>query len=139
MNFFKTFLASCLGSLVSLIVLFILMIFVMAGIVAGIAGSADEQVIVGENSVLHLNLDAQITEQQAENPFAGLPIPGGDVANVGLLQLKQAIKNAKTDSKIKGIFLNVSYPMTGFSTLEEIRQSLIDFQEEGKWVWMLNF
>ncbi|HET9055123.1 MAG TPA: signal peptide peptidase SppA, partial [Cyclobacteriaceae bacterium] len=47
---------------------------------------------------------------------------------------KQAIKNAKTDPKIKGIYLNVSYPITGFATLEEIRQSLLDFREEGKWV-----
>ncbi|CAN0502796.1 unnamed protein product, partial [Phaeothamnion confervicola] len=81
-----------------------------------------------------LNLDAEITEQQVENPFAGVPVLGGDVANVGLLQLKQAIKNAKTDPKIKGIYLDISYPMTGFSTLEEIRQSLLDFREEGKWV-----
>lgn len=136
MNFFKTFLASCLGSLAALVALFFIMIFVMAGIVAGIVGNASsgEKVVVSDNSVLYLNLDAQITEQQAENPFAGLPIPGGDVSNVGLLQLKETIKNAKTDSKIKGIYISVSMPMAGFSTLEEIRQSLLDFREEGKWV-----
>lgn len=132
MNFFKTFLASCLGSLVALIALFFIMIMVSAGIVAGLVGGADEQVIVNENSVLQLNLDAQITEQQAENPFAG--VFGNEPPSVGLLQLKQAIKNAKTDPKIKGIFLNVSYPITGFSTIEEIRQSILDFREEGKWV-----
>jgi protease-4 len=52
--------------------------------------------------------------------------------------LKQAIKNAKTDDKIKGIYLEVSYPMTGFSSLEEIRESLIDFREGGKWVVSYN-
>lgn len=134
MNFFKTFLASCLGSLVALIALFFIIIMVSAGIIAGLVGSADEQVIVSENSVLHLNLDVEITEQQVENPFAGVPVLGGETPNVGLLQLKQAIKNAKTDPKIEGIFLNVSYPMAGFATLEEIRQSLLDFREEGKWV-----
>jgi protease-4 len=134
MNFFKTFLASCLGSLVALIALFFIMIMVSAGIVAGLVGGADEQVIVSDNSVLQLNLDAQITEQQVENPFAGVPVLGGEAPNIGLLQLKQTLKNAKTDPKIKGIFLNVSYPMTGFSTLEEIRESLLDFREEGKWV-----
>src|SRR5687768_2610706 len=105
MNFFKTFLASCLGSLVALIALFFIMIMVSAGIVAGLMGSADEQVIVSENSVLQLDLDAEITEQQVENPFAGVPVLGGEAPNVGLLQLKQAIKNAKTDPKINGIFL----------------------------------
>lgn len=134
MNFFKTFLASCLGSMVALAALFFIMIMISIGIVAGLVGSADEKVVVRENSVLQLNLDAQITEQQVENPFEGVPVLGGDAANIGLLQLKQAIKNAKTDPKISGIFLNVSYPITGFSTLEEIRQSLLDFREEGKWV-----
>lgn len=134
MNFFKTFLASCLGSLVALIALFFILIMLMAGVVAGIMGGSEEQVIVSEKSVLHLDLDVQITEQQAENPFAGLPFPGAEPANVGLLPLKQAIKNAKSDPKIEGIYLNVTYPMTGFATLEEIRQSILDFRKSGKWV-----
>ena len=112
MNFFKTFLASCLGTLITLIVLLVLMF----GILIGISG--EEEITVKDNSVLQLNLDAQITEQQIENPFEGLPI-GNTVPNIGLLQLKQTISNAKSDPKIKGIFLNVTYPMTGFSTIEQ--------------------
>lgn len=134
MNFFKTFLASCLGSLVALIALFFIMFMLTVGIVAGLTGGAEEQVIVSDKSVLHLDLDVQITEQQAENPFAGLPFPGAEPANVGVLPLKQAIEKAKADPKIEGIFLNVTYPMTGFATLEEIRQSILDFRESGKWV-----
>lgn len=134
MNFFKTFLASCLGSLVALVALFFIMIFFSIGIIAGLMGSSEQQVVVSENSILHLNLDAQISEQQIDNPFEGVPVLGGDAPNVGLWQLRQAIKKAKRDPKIEGIFLNVSYPMAGFSTLEEIRQSLIDFRAEGKWV-----
>jgi len=127
MNFFKTFLASCLGTFVTLIVILVLMI----GFIIGLGG--EEEIIVKENSVLQLNLDAQITEQQIENPLEGLPF-GNQVANIGLLQLKQTILNAKSDPKIKGIYLNVTYPLTGFSTIEEIRQSLIDFRKDGKWV-----
>jgi protease-4 len=127
MNFFKTFLASCLGTLVTLFILVILMIGMLIGL------SGEEEVVVRENSVLQLNLDAQITEQQLENPFEGLPI-GNTVPTIGLLQLKKSIASAKSDSKIKGIYLNVTYPMTGFSTIEEIRKSLIDFRQSGKWV-----
>jgi protease-4 len=57
---------------------------------------------------------------------------------VGLLQLKEALAHAKSDDKIKGIYLEASYPMTGFSTLEEIRESLIDFRKSGKWVVAYN-
>lgn len=127
MNFFKTFLASCLGTLITLIVLFVLMLGILIGL------GSEEEVVVKDNSVLHLSLDAQITEQEIDNPFEGTPF-GGSVPNIGLLQLKQTISNAKTDPKIKGIYLNVTYPMAGFSTVEEIRQSLLDFRQEGKWV-----
>ena len=76
----------------------------------------------------------QITEQQAENPLPVFRFRELNLANVGLPPLKQAIKNAKSDPKIEGIYLNVTYPMTGFATLEEIRQSILDFRESGKWV-----
>jgi protease IV len=127
MNFFKTFLASCLGTLVTLFVLLILMI----GFLVGLGG--EEEVIVRDNSVLQLDLDAQITEQTIDNPFEGLPI-GNTIPNIGLLQLKQTIKHAEEDARIKGILVNVTYPMTGFSSIEEIRQSLLDFRKSGKWV-----
>lgn len=126
MNFFKTFLASCLGTLITLLVLFVLMI----GILIGLGG--EQEVVVRDNSVLVLSLDAQITEQEIDNPFEGMF--GNSVPNIGLLQLKQTINNAKTDPKIKGIYLDVTYPMAGFSTIEEIRESLLDFRAEGKWV-----
>jgi protease-4 len=126
MNFFKTFLASCLGTLITLMVLFVLMIGILIGL------GSEEEVVVRDNSVLVLSLDAQITEQEIDNPFEGMF--GNSVPNIGLLQLKQTINNAKTDPKIEGIYLDVTYPMAGFSTIEEIRESLLDFRAEGKWV-----
>lgn len=136
MSFGKAFLSSCLGALTAMIVFFFLSIFLISAMVS--AFSDDKKVVLEENSVLHLNLDAQITEMQQENPLAGLPIPGADVRKIGLLQLKQAIAHAKDDDKIKGIYLEVSRPMAGFSTIEEIRESLIDFRESGKWVIAYN-
>lgn len=132
MTFGKAFLSSCLGALTALIVFVFLFILVMGSLVSGI--SEDQKVVVDEQSILHLQLDAQINELEEENPLEGLPIPGGGVKTVGLLQLKQAIAHAKNDDQIKGIYLEVSQPMTGFSSLEEIRASLIDFRESGKWV-----
>lgn len=136
MSFGKAFLSSCLGALTAMIVFFFLSIFLIGGIISGM--SDDKQVVVEDNSVLHLELDAQFNELQQENPFAGLPVPGGEVRKIGLLNLKQVIKHAKDDDKIEGIYLDVSQPSAGFSTLEEIRQSLIDFRESGKWVVAYN-
>lgn len=136
MSFGKTFLTSCLGSLTALILFIGLSILLIGGLVSSL--SDEKKVVVGKNSVLHLNLDAQITELQQENPFAGLPIPGADVPKVGLLQLKQSIAHAKNDDNIKGIYLEVSQTMTGFGSLEEIRNSLTDFRKSGKWVIAYN-
>ena len=132
MSFGKAFLSSCLGALTALIVFVFLSVFLVASLVSGL--SEDKKVVLEHNSVLHLKLDGQITEMQQENPLAGLPIPGVEIQKIGLLQLKQALAHAKEDEKIKGIYLEVSQPMTGFSTLEEIRESLIDFRKSGKWV-----
>ncbi len=136
MSFGKAFLSSCLGALTALIAFIFLSIIIIGSLVSGL--SEDRKVVVENNSVLHLKLDAQITELQQENPLAGLPIPGGDEQKIGLLQLKQAIANAKEDGNIEGIYLEVGNPMAGFSSLEEIRESLIDFQENGKWVFAYN-
>jgi protease IV len=132
MSFGKAFLSSCLGALTAMI-LFVALIFIFFSVVIG-SLSADKEVVVDNNSVLYLKLDAQFTELQKDDPLAGLPVVGGDVPNIGVLHLKQTLDHAKSDDKIKGIYLDVSYPMTGFSTLEEIRESIIDFRKSGKWV-----
>lgn len=136
MSFGKAFLSSCLGALVAMILFAVLAVIFIMGLVGSAA--SEDQVVVAEKSVLHLKLDAQISELQQEDPFAGLPVVGGNVPRIGLLQLKETINHAKSDDKIEGIYLEVSYPMTGFASLEEIRESLIDFRESGKWVVAYN-
>jgi protease-4 len=136
MSFGKAFFSSCLGALVAMIVFVFLIIIFFATLVSTVG--SEEKTVVENNSVLHLNLDAQINELQKDDPFENLPIVGQNTPAIGLLQLKEAIAHAKTDDNIKGIYLEVSYPQTGFSTLEEIRQSLIDFRKSGKWVIAYN-
>lgn len=132
MNFFKTFLASCLGSLLAFIVLCGLGFFLLIGMVATFSDNKD-QVIVKNQSVLHLNLNGPITENEIEDPFEDLPIPGA-VSTIGLLPLKRAITNAKNDPKIEGIYLDINMLMAGYGVARELRQALVDFKESGKWI-----
>ncbi|MDW8330274.1 MAG: signal peptide peptidase SppA [Cyclobacteriaceae bacterium] len=127
MNFFKTFLATLLALTVFFVLSFFLFLFLLAGL------SASEVVTVKPNSVLHLRLDAQITEQQVDNPFEGLG-GGAQPTNIGLIQLKETIRQAAGDANIQGILITASYPIAGYSTLEEIRQALKEFRQSGKWV-----
>ncbi|MBN8649997.1 MAG: signal peptide peptidase SppA [Cytophagales bacterium] len=132
MNFFKTFLASCLGSLLAFLVLCGLGFFLLIGMVASFSDSKD-QVIVKNQSVLHLKLNGPITENEVEDTFEDLPIPGA-VSTTGLLPLKRAITNAKDDPKIEGIYLDINTLMAGYGVARELRQALVDFKESGKWI-----
>jgi protease-4 len=132
MSFGKAFLTSCLGAAAAMIIFFLFVVFFFSALVGSM--KEEKKVAVGDKSVLHLELDAEISEMDIENPLAGLPVPGGDVKHIGLISLKEAIRKAKDDDKIEGIYLDITQSTTGFSTLEEIRQSLIDFRESGKWV-----
>jgi protease-4 len=127
MNFFKLFFASCLGTVVGLIALFCLVV----GFFAILSG--DNKVAVAENSVLHLKLETPISELELEDPIAEL-FPGAGKQSHGLLQLIEAIRHAKTDNNIKGIYLNTSALSTGIASLQEIRDAIIDFKSSGKWV-----
>ena len=127
MSFLKAFFASCLGTLVALALLVVICI----GFIAIL--SSDKEVTVADNSVLHLRLEAPITELEVEDPLAEI-FPGAGDQSIGLMQLKQAIHYAKTDPKIKGIYLNTCHPMTGVASIQELRDALIDFKTSGKWV-----
>ena len=127
MNFFKTFFASCLGTLVALVLLVLIGVFVIASF------SDETAVVVAEGSVLHLRLEAPISELELEDPLAEL-FPAAADQTLGLIRLKQVIEYAKTDPKIKGIYLNTSFLMTGTASLQELRAAILDFKQSGKWV-----
>lgn len=127
MNFFKAFFASCLGTIVALA----LLIALTFGFIAGLS---DEKVVqIADGSVLHLRLEAPITELELDDPFAEV-FPEVADQSLGLLRIRQVIEEAKSDPKIEGIYLNTSMLMTGFASLQEIRAALLDFRASGKWV-----
>ncbi|MCU0369072.1 MAG: S49 family peptidase, partial [Cyclobacteriaceae bacterium] len=132
MNFIKTFFASCLGSLLAMVLLILIVFGFFSVLVSQLSGEQDK-VLVEDNSVLHLKLDFPITENEVENPLEGLPLPGA-TSSISLLSLKSSINNAKTDSNIKGIYVDVSFFMAGYGVAKEIRDALLDFKTSGKWI-----
>ena len=130
MSFWKAFFASCLGSLVALVLLCVILVsfFFFFSITGG------DKVEVKDGSILRVNLDAPVNEIEKELPITFSLLGESAPRPIGLAQFRQTIKYAKDDSKIKGIYVNVSLPQTGYTTIEEIRQALIDFRTSGKWV-----
>ena len=128
-SFLKTFFAS----LLALFIFGILSVFILIGIVASL--SSKETVSLKENSVLKLTLDRPILEREFDNPLSDLNLPISSENKIGLLEIKNAIKSAKSDANIKGIYLNINSIQAGMATIEEIRKCLSDFKESGKFIY----
>lgn len=126
-----------LATIVGLFLFFILMFLVLLGIVAAAASS--DEVTVRKNSVLELKLDREIDERGEDDPFEGMGLLGGfGSAKYGLDEIKAAIRHAKTDENIKGIYLSTEILSAGMATVEEIRNELLAFKKSGKFIVAYN-
>lgn len=130
-QFFKFVFASMVGIILASIILFVILI----GGITAVVSSADSKVEVKENTILHVNLNLPITERSSSSPLDNLDIgPFKGDKQIGLNDILSSIKEAKKDDNIKGIYLDVSYMMTGLATIEEIRNALLDFKKSGKFI-----
>jgi protease-4 len=128
-QFFKFVFATMVGIILTSVILLVIII----GIVVTARG--DKHVEIDSDSVLHIAFTRDVPERTPYNPLAGLDFLGldGD-KNLGLNDILISIKKAKTDSNIRGIFLDESYMLSGQATTEEIRNALIDFKKSGKFI-----
>ena len=124
-QFFKFVLATIVGLLAFSFIGFL----IFAGII-GAAASSDGKKEVAANSVLELKLNEPLTERGRGREFG----PFGGSGSTGLIEIKEAIKRAKTDGDIKGILLNLELVQGGMASLEEVRDALLDFKKSGKFV-----
>lgn len=128
-DFFKFTLASMLGTL-CLCVFMGLMSFVM---LLTMALASEGRPSVKDGSVLRIQLSGQINERSKSNPFA--EFLGNDaLASQGLDELKTAIRVAKDNNRVKGIYIEGGAFSADFATLEELRKSLVDFKKSGKFI-----
>lgn len=131
-QFLKFTLASMLGVFIALALIFLILLGV-----AGAISSSDKTATIQEKSILKISLDGTVQEQSMENPFdftiPGLPLDT-KMENQGLDDIMIAIKKAKTNEKIKGIYLVSGVLNAGMATAEEIRNALLDFKKSGKFI-----
>lgn len=126
-QFFKFFFAS----LAALFIFMLLIFVVFGGIIAGSASK--DQTIVDNNSVLCIDLNENITEQTKENQLGILS--GQPTSIVGLNDVLASIKAAKSDEKIKGIYIKLGMSPIGWATLQEIKDAIEDFKTSKKFVY----
>ncbi len=130
-EFLKYTLATILGLFVSFLFLGILLFFSIMSLI----GSVNEKTVhVKDDSVLKLNLDYDIQERTNED-FASFFNQDGEGRMLGLDEILNIIEAAKSDPKIKGIYLNTNMNSTGYASILEIRNALKEFKKAGKFIY----
>jgi len=131
-DFFKFTLASIIG----VIIAGLLLLFITIGIFSAMVSVSDQPVQVEGNSVLLLKFDHQIVDRASKNPFEDLDFGFFQgTKTVGLNDILDCIRKAKTDDNITGIYLNPMDIQAGLGTVEEIRSALKDFKTSGKFIY----
>lgn len=125
-DFFKYTAATVVGIIVFTIVCVALSVMSIVGMVA----SANATQAVEKNSVLVLKLNGSIDEQGTDNTIGKLT--GNYIPSTGLNDILSAIKKAKEEENIKGIYIDAGLLSTDYATLQEIRSALEDFRKSGK-------
>ena len=86
---------------------------------------------MSDKSVLSLDLQGVVTERSSETPLDFLGM--GDVTP-SLETMLGAIKEAKTNSKIAGIYINAGALGASPATLQELRKAIADFRKSRKFL-----
>lgn len=132
MNFFKTLLASLLGTLLAVALFFIFLVIL---VVAAISGGENASKELKHSSVLHLKLDQMLVERTTEE---GFELPNGfssEVKKLGLDQIRKVLESAAKDEKIVGLFLECDGVMGAPSSLMDLRDALAKWKSSGKWMY----
>ena len=108
-----------------------LMFFVMLGVMLA---TGDEKQSVSDNSILRIELTGNVVDRSTpDNPLNQL-LGRSNASSQGLDVLIDAIKTAKSDKRIKGIYIEGGTMSSDFATLQELRGALVDFKSSGKFI-----
>lgn len=134
MNFFKSFLASLLGTFIALGLISILFFTGIAAIATSINFKTVDSAFISENSVLNIDLNTSVRDRSpAFNPFGFFTENATGI--IGMDAIIGSINMAKKDEKIKGIRLNSGLISSGWAQAREIRNCLNEFKKSGKFIY----
>ncbi|MCC8145341.1 MAG: signal peptide peptidase SppA [Bacteroidales bacterium] len=130
-DFFKIMFASTLGENKDSVILTALSFMFFIGI--AMSFSSEPAYSLQKNTVLKINLNGIINDKESTSPLNFL-MSGTSIPTYGLNDILSAIKKAKGNSNINGIYINAGQVMTGYATIQPIHEALIDFKESGKFI-----
>ena len=134
-QFFKTMFASALGVFLAGWIGMVLFFIAIIAIVA----STDSTSPVKDNSILKLNLNTSVVEVKDAELHDLLNVMMNDGQQpLYLIDIINSISQAKTNTKIKGIYLNTDNYVGSYAISSQIRSELVKFKESGKFIIAYN-
>lgn len=127
MKFISNVLATIIG-----IFVFCMLFFFGIILIGAIFGGDDGKVSVKKNSVIELDLSEVSLDYAGKINFKDFNY--FETNHNGLTDVLNAIENAKTDDKIKGISILKNQSNLGLAQSQAIRKKLADFKKSGKFV-----
>ena len=124
-DFFKYMLATMLA-MVIMGAFAMVMSFVM---LLSVAAAGEQKPVIADGSVLRLSLNGLVNERTAENPFAKL-LGNEMLQEQGLDQMLNAIKAARDNDKIKGMYIEAGTLSADFAVMQELRAAIADFGKQ---------
>ena len=132
-TFGRIFWPSLIAMLIASILGLILFFLILGGVIGGLTESPSYS--IEDKTILHMSLKGEIAENSSST-FN--PAEMGIENKIGLSDLLFGLEKAKTDDKIKGVFMEIDNLQCGFATAREIRNAINDFEKSGKFVVAYN-
>ena len=135
----KSFLKYLLATIVGIIIVHVILFFVFIGLVGAITSFSSPTIEIKDNTILKLSLKTAIPDRASENPFQNFNLMiMSPEKQIGLNKILEYIDNASKDSRIKGIYLDLTEINSNFgalATIDEIRNALLRFKKSGKFIY----
>lgn len=128
-KFLLSVLSSAAGVFLSLSIIGILCVVMAVSVSVGMSGQKKANVTPG--SVLRIDLQGIVSERAQNTPLASL---GLAEVNPSLEEMVQAIKVAKNNKNIKGIYISAGVVSANPASLQELRRAIDEFRKAGKFV-----
>lgn len=130
----KSFFKNVLANIVAIMIVGAVFLLFLVVIIAASTFSSDSKPHIKTNSVLILDFKTQIIDSPNEDNPQLFSLNEKE-KNIMVFDILEAIKNAKTDEKIKGISIETDGIKAGMTQLDDIRTALQDFKKSGKFVY----
>ncbi len=127
----KDFLKYTAATIVGLFIFGIIVTAIGVMSLVGIMASAEKTSNLEKGSILVINLKGDLDERGSTDDIMSL-LQGQ--TNTGLSDMLTAIRKAKTNDNVSGIYLDCGVMQADMAQLQELREALDDFKKSGKWI-----